>query len=80
MVRERGVKNRTLVYCLCCIGPRDSSPSPLRFSALSRHYLRYSVLFRESAYNLIATTTELLPEEDDSAQRRNRRIPHLHFV
>ena len=49
----------------------------MRFSG---HYFRYSVLFHKSRYDLTATTTKLLPEEDDRVQDRKRRTHHLRFV
>jgi hypothetical protein len=49
----------------------------MRFSG---HYFRYSVLFHTSRYDLTATTTKLLPEEDDRVQDRKRRTHHLRFV
>jgi hypothetical protein len=49
----------------------------MRFSG---HYFRYSVLFRTSRYDLTATTTKLLPEEDDRVQDCKRRTHHLRFV
>jgi hypothetical protein len=44
------------------------------------HYLRHSVLFHKTGYNLIANDDRLPPQGDDRVRHYKRRTHHLFFV